>query len=810
MIKILIVDDNEENLYYLQSIFNINQFETISAKNGKEALALALIEIPDLIISDILMPVMDGYSFCRECKKENKLKNIPFVFYTATYTTSKDEDFAMHLGAASFILKPQEPEKLLSIIFAILKEIKENPIVHINTTHLPEKIVLKEYNEILVKKLEDKMLQAEKEIKERKIIEASLRDSEERFRSFYNGAIFGLYRTTPDGEILLANRALLKMLGFSSLEELSKRNLDTIGFPNSHLRKEFIEQIELHNEVKDMESQWTCRDGRLIFVRESAKTIRNAEGKSLFYDGIVEDITERKQVEDALQESRQLFQTLAQVSPVGIFKTNSDGDTVYVNPRWSELSGLSFEEAKGYRWLNAVHPEDREKLTQNWNIDSANKSSSTAEYRFLKADGSVVWVMGYAVPEVVDNKILGYVGTITDVTELKLSEEKMIEAKEKAESANKLKDAFIANISHEIRTPLNGILGMSSIIRDTFHDNITKKDEELFEGIDYSSKRLIRTIDMILNYSRLQVGEFNVRPKKIMISQICEGLVKEFISAAKSKSLELSFENDCGTVEIFADEYSITMAISNLIDNAVKFTKKGSIKVILKKGPGDEIILYIKDTGIGIDQKYFDNLFEPYRQEQMGYGRAYEGIGLGLSIVKKVLNLNNSVINVESKKGYGTTFSINFGKLANHNDVKKESGGIVPIPPITKNSVKKTVLIVEDDSLNQMTIKRFLEKNYSSIVTNTSDNVTEILIKEKIDLILMDISINGRMNGLELTKELKSGRKFSHIPVIAITAHAFDKDKQNAKSFGCDDFLPKPFTKLDLLNKVNFYLNNSN
>jgi CheY-like chemotaxis protein len=260
---------------------------------------------------------------------------------------------------------------------------------------------------------------------------------------------------------------------------------------------------------------------------------------------------------------------------------------------------------------------------------------------------------------------------------------------------------------------------------------------------------------------------------------------------------------------IFADEYSITMAISNLIDNAIKFTPKGYINITLNKGTGDEIILEVKDTGIGIDKKYLDYLFEPYRQEHMGYGRAYEGIGLGLSIVKKILQLNNAVINVKSKKGEGTTFSIKFGKGEQPLENKSKKGASANILRAPEDRLNKTVLVVEDDLMNQVTIKRFIGDKYVIIVTDSSDEAMEIIKKGKVDLILMDISINGSQNGLELTKELKASKEFSHMPIIAVTAHAFVEDKQNALLAGCDSYLAKPFTKESILNMIEVYLKKS-
>jgi|GEM_PF-3060489 len=381
------------------------------------------------------------------------------------------------------------------------------------------------------------ILSIAEDITERKKALELLKESEERFRSLYENSTIGLYRTTPQGEILLANKTLIDMLGYSSFDELCKRNLNQEGFEPGYERKSFIEKIEKDGIVKGLESAWKRKDGRTIYVRESARAVKDADGKILYFDGTVEDITELKKIHDEL-----------------------------------------------------------------------------------------------------------------------------LEAKEKAESANKLKDAFIANISHEIRTPLNGILGMISLIKESFEKYIGEEEEQYFVSIDNSSRRIIRTIDMILNYSRLHTGEFPVDMKKINITSIINNLILEFKSAALVRNIDFTYENNCGEVFLYLDEYSFTQTISNLIDNAIKYTKKGYVKVILDKNENDEIIISVKDTGIGISKEYIKHIFEPYVQEEMGYGRAYDGVGLGLALVKKFVDLNKAKISLETKKGFGTTFTINYGK----------------------------------------------------------------------------------------------------------------------------------------------------
>jgi PAS domain S-box-containing protein len=512
--------------------------------------------------------------------------------------------------------------------------------------------------------------------------------------------------------------------------------------------------------------------------------------------------TERKLAEGEL---RKLSRAVEQ-SPVRITITDLEGKVEYINPKFSEVTGYSLDEVKGKKLgilKSGYHTKEfYEKL---WDTIHSGKDW-TGEFYNKKKNGELFWEYGIISPIVNENgDITHFIGIEEDITEKKKMIEELTTAKELAEQSNKLKDAFIANMSHEIRTPLNGILGMTSLIRDTFHDNITEEDEELFTGIDFSCQRITRTVDMILTYSRLQIGEFPVSRKKLDLSSICVNLVREFNLAAKNKSLELTFQNNCGDATIFADEYSITMAISNLIDNAIKYTKKGFINVILYKGDDNEIILNVKDTGIGIDEGYLEKIFEPYSQEQMGYGRAYEGVGLGLSLVKKIVVVNNAKISVVSKKGEGSTFSINFGKAMQPVEKLAKTNEIVKVFPLPEKSLIKAVLIVEDDLINQLAIKRILENRYTTIITDSSDEVLEILKKNKVDIILMDISIWGKKNGLELTKELKASKEFSHIPIIAVTAHAFEDDRQNALEAGCDNFLTKPFSKKLLLDMMAGY-----
>ncbi|MBI2418157.1 MAG: response regulator [Ignavibacteriales bacterium] len=391
--------------------------------------------------------------------------------------------------------------------------------------------------------------------------------------------------------------------------------------------------------------------------------------------------------------------------------------------------------------------------------------------------------------------------------------EEMVQAKELAEQSNRLKDAFIANISHEIRTPLHGINGMTNIIKDLMSEHISEAEEGYFTGVERSISRITRTMDMILNFSRLQVGDFPVMPKKINISKFLHSLVSEYREIAAKKPLDIYFEHLMGEVFITSDVFCFEQAVIALLDNAVKFTNLGYIKLKLYKNKLGDVLLDIQDSGIGISGEYLKRLFEPYSQEQIGFSRTYEGVGLGLPLAKKFLNLNNMDISVVSEKWVGSTFTIRFDALHteviqnNMNEYGCNKAQEETLPPAGLNRAgnKPAILLVEDDATNQSYIGYILQPDYDITVVSSAASALEKLHSQRFLLILMDISLQGGINGLELIRVLKNSALYAKIPIIAVTGHALREDREIILAAGCNEYLAKPFTKFELMEKIAKY-----
>lgn len=359
MKKIIIVDDEEQNLFFLEALFKAHGFHVTSARNGVQALEAAREDPPDIIVTDILMPVMDGFMLCREWKNNSRLKEIPLVFYTATYTDPKDEKLALDVGADLFILKPQEPDILLGLIQNLLdkhnKETPERP----PEKELSEEELLQEHNEILFKKLEKKIRQLE---------EANLliKESEIKYRSIFENSISGIYRTTKEGRILSLNPAFYHMLGYDSREELRGKITD-IGrqmYVAPEDRAHLIELLDENNFAEGFQTRFYKKDGSIMWVKINGWTIRDESNHVLYYEGIVEDITDQIRKEEELRTGAEKLRNavLGTIHIIATIVEQRDPYTSGHQQRVAEIAsaiaaevGLAKEKIEGVRIAGLIH-----------------------------------------------------------------------------------------------------------------------------------------------------------------------------------------------------------------------------------------------------------------------------------------------------------------------------------------------------------------------------------------------------------------------------------------------------------------------
>ncbi len=501
---------------------------------------------------------------------------------------------------------------------------------------------------------------------------------------------------------------------------------------------------------------------------------------------------------DQLAESEKRYRRLVQLSPFPLIVT-VDSIIVFINDASLRLLDAASEDDLYGRSVFDFIMSDFERREDNRlvHILAQNQEVNDVKGNLEKLDGQIIDIELTAVPIIYGEKEARHI-VIRDITQQERQKAELIAAKERAEQSDKLKDAFIANISHEIRTPLHIIIGYSNLITNELVGQLYPEMDSYFQAIRRGSQRLMRTVEHILNISSIQVGTFSVQPEEIRVSDRIEELVHELKSLAHKKGLLLNYKTECPAVILYADRYCIDQAVSNVIDNAIKFTKKGQVDVRVYC-QDRRVCIEIADTGIGMAPEYLPKVFSVFSQEASGYTRPFDGLGLGLSLTKKYVELNRGSITVKSRKGKGSTFTLQF--LAERVEepallddaLYPDDMPIEPLDSSPQVEGLRTVLFVEDDEETQEYMASLLAREYNLRIASTAEYAWNIMDSTTIDLVLMDLSLQGDEDGISLTKRIRRDQRFGAIPIIAVTAHAFPKDRIQSLEAGCNAYFSKPF-----------------
>jgi signal transduction histidine kinase/CheY-like chemotaxis protein len=383
-------------------------------------------------------------------------------------------------------------------------------------------------------------------------------------------------------------------------------------------------------------------------------------------------------------------------------------------------------------------------------------------------------------------------------------------ALKREEDANFLKNAFLANMSHEIRTPLNGIIGFSSLLEAELS---RMENQELFEyatGIQQSGERLLHLLNNIIDISRIEANDMEVSLEPCNISHIITQVSELYSFKANEKGLRLNIQT-LETPLALADERISSRILTDIIDNAIKYTERGFVNV--SSGfdiDSKRVFIRIKDTGIGIDSAYLPNIFQAFRQESLGYSRAYQGAGLGLPLAHRLINLMNGEIIVDSLKGIGTTVTV-------YLPAELSTVSLKPLRNKAENALISEdnntndihVFIVEDDRMNRLVLKSMLQGKYKITMAEDGEETLRIIEKQYengniFDIMLFDINLPVPWDGIELMKVVKEKYKnYLNIPFVAQTAYAMTGDKERLLESGFDDYISKPLNQNRLISIIN-------
>ncbi|MEH1835491.1 MAG: response regulator [Nostoc sp.] len=521
-----------------------------------------------------------------------------------------------------------------------------------------------------------------------------------------------------------------------------------------------------------------------------------------------------------LRQSEERLRSLSTCSPVGIFEIDTEGSCRYTNPRYQAICGLKATESLEKKWLESVYPEDRERAIASWSNYIREGRDYSEEFRFQTAYGSIRWVQVRSSPMLSgQGELLGYVGTLEDITERKQAEEVRAQvireqtARQEAEAANRMKDEFLAVLSHELRTPLTSMLGWSKILRSKKLDE--KATSRALEAIERNAISQMQLIEDILDVSRIIRGQLRLNVSAVNLISVMEAALEAVRPLAEPKDIKLNTILDTSVGLVYGDPARLQQVVWNLLTNAIKFTPKGGrVEVNLSVVCSQEhqtahkyAQIQVIDTGIGISSEFLPKVFERFRQADSTTTRSHNGLGLGLAIVRHLVELHKGTIFAQSLgTGQGATFTVRLPLLqdSRRNRGSREATGEISSPVASALLAGLRVLVVDDEA-DTRNFLSFMFEEYGAVATAVAsvDEALAVLEQAKPDILISDIGMSEQ-DGYTLIRKLRSlePEQGGRIPAIALTAYTREEDRLKALSAGFQQHLSKPIDPTKLIAMV--------
>lgn len=524
-------------------------------------------------------------------------------------------------------------------------------------------------------------------------------------------------------------------------------------------------------------------------------------------------IQKRRQAEASMRESESRYRTLFETMAQGVVYHDQSGQIISANHAAEEILGLTRDQLCN---RDSDHP--------SWHLIREDGSLfSGAEHPAIVAlgtgepvrnvvmgvnrssDGMRRWILVSAIPQFCEGETHPFqvYASFTDITENKIAaeilarqNEELTIAKEKAEESDRLKTAFLANVSHEIRTPMNGILGFAELLK--VPDLTGEQQQKYIEVIEQSGQRMLTIINDIVDISRIEAGQVDVKFTDFSLSSVLSELYQFFRPEAERKNIELSFNNtNTAQDTIRSDATKLSQVLSNLIKNALKFTASGKVCYTVQV-IGHELHFSVADTGIGIQPELRERVFERFFQAEFSNSRKYEGVGLGLAISKAYVELLGGRIWLDSEWTKGSTFYFTIPLPI----VPSVARDIVPENTTWLNLPELSIVVAEDDEVSFMYLEEVLQ-NFTTRLLHARDGreaVEFVKANKDVQVVLMDVKMPV-MDGLEATRTIHSLRP--DLPVIMQSAFVTDEDVRLAYQAGCSDYLKKPLLVSQLISSLN-------
>lgn len=569
---------------------------------------------------------------------------------------------------------------------------------------------------------------------------------------------------------------------------------------NQQLQIQINERLLIEAELRRYQNQLE----ELVALRTNEITKTNEK--------LHQEILERQRLLEVVRQSEERYRYLAEAIPQLVWTANAQGECDYFNQNWCEYTGLTLEQSLGSGWLAALHPDDVKKAYDIWMNTVNSNNLYENEYRFKRAaDGSYRWQLARGLPlKDKQGLVVKWFGTCTDIHEQKQILEQRVHllkleqtARAEAETANRIKDEFLAVLSHELRTPLNSILGWSKLLQS---QNLNpSRTSQALATIERNATLQAQLIEDLLDVSRILQGKLVLNITRVNLKAVVAAALETMRLAAETKLIQVITVLESDIRPVKGDPARLQQVVWNLLSNAVKFTpKEGRVEVRLEQIDGLAQIT-VSDQGKGISPEFLPYVFDYFRQADSSSTRKFGGLGLGLAIVRKIVEIHGGTVTATSPgEEQGATFTVRLPLLPEENlNVTDEKDQLLLMSQYSRLTGIK-VLVVDDDIDSRDFLAYILEQEGAEVSMATSAfEGLQILAQHQLDVLVSDISMPD-MDGYMMIRQIRTGatQQNEHIPAIALTAFARQYDQEQALAAGYQVHLAKPLNAEELIAAV--------
>ena len=781
--RILLADDNSDMREYVRRLLAAN-YEVEAVADGEAALQAARERPPDLVLSDVMMPKLDGFGLLKALREDESLVTIPVILLSARAGEEARVE-GMEAGADDYLIKPFSARELLARVRA-----------HLEMTSL------------------------------RREAEMALRHSEKLFRELADNAPLIIWMTDDQGNNEFVNKAYLTFFGVAP-EDVAERRWMELVHPDdykSYVQK-FIDVSAAHLPFR-AEARVRRADGEWRWL-DSYAVPRSAEsGRGPGMIGCSADITERTQAEELVRRANERFELAESASNGFVYDWSLREDTVERSQGMAAVLGYRPGEVPDIPqwWFEQIHQSDLARVQAEAELVFASPDDKiTTEYRVRRRDGHYIWVQDSArIFRDESGRAVRVVGTTVDISARKQSEEEIARllaeeraAREVAEQATRAKDEFLAVVSHELRSPLNAILGWNNMLRSRRGDD--PYIARVIDTVQRNGKAQLQLIEDLLDTARIITGKMKLEVQSVDPVALIATALDTVRTAADSKGIVIATDFDPEAGQLTGDHARLQQVVWNLVSNAIKFTPEGGRVWVELRRSDTDVQIVVRDTGQGIEPDLLPYVFDRFKQGDSSTSRRFGGLGLGLSLVKHLVELHGGVVTVESPgKGQGTTVTVSLpvrAVLSQSQAVSREDWGA----PADQTAIRRSpanmlmgvrALVVDDESDARELITLTLEQ-YGARVTSVDSAAAALAALEsqledravgaQFDVMICDIGMPGT-DGYELIRQVRThqDKRVSYIKAVALTAYARSENRIKALRAGFQMYVTKPVDEVEL------------